>query len=84
MADLYKKRQSTIEQIGHSPGFERANDHYDELVNRMVEARWALMEMPAPNRAALLWKLDYLMEDTAYSDDAIEQPLADMRRLLGS
>lgn len=87
LADLYKKRQSAIEQIEqieHSTGFERVNSHYDELVDRMCDARWALMAMPAPHNAALLWKLEYLMEDTAYADDCVEQPIADMRRLLGA
>lgn len=59
----------------------------DELCDIESDARWALMGMPAPDRPALLWKLEYLLQGShgcldRYNIDRLQQVMADMRRLL--
>lgn len=59
----------------------------DELCDIESDARWALMGMPAPDRPALLWKLEYLFQGSGgcldpYNIDSLQQVISDMRRLL--
>lgn len=59
----------------------------DELCDIETDARWDLMKMPAPDRTALLWKLEYLFQGSGgcldpYDIDHLQQVIADMRRLL--
>lgn len=59
----------------------------DRLSDIMSDARWNLMRMPAPNRHALLWKLEYLFEGSngsldPYTLENVAQTVEDMRRLL--
>lgn len=59
----------------------------DELCDIECDARWALMRMPAPDRPALLWKLEYLLEGSngsldPYTLENVAQTVEDMRRLL--
>lgn len=59
----------------------------DELCDIECDARWALMRMPAPDRAALLWKLEYLLQGSngsldPYTLENVAQTVEDMRRLL--
>lgn len=60
----------------------------DDLCGIESDARWQLIGMPAPNRTALLWKLEYLFQGSNGSLDPynvadLAQTLADMRRILG-
>lgn len=74
----------------HDSGYEAANDRSDKLSDSESEASSALMEMPAPDLAALRWKLDYLTEEArhpegslgCYSHRFVSQTLADIARLL--
>ena len=68
-------------------GYDAANDRYDELSHRIADAEGKLMATPAPDRQALLWKLEKLLEvdhgSTApWSEEYVEQTKSDMRRLL--
>jgi hypothetical protein len=59
----------------------------DELCDIESDARWALMAMPAPDRPALLWKLEYLFQGSngtldPYTLESVAQTVEDMRRLL--
>ena len=56
----------------------------------LAAAESALMELPAPNLAALRWKLDHILEPDSGSDETpgwsmgyVRQTIADYRRLLG-
>lgn len=59
----------------------------DELCDIESDARWALMAVPAPDRPALLWKLEYLLQGSngaldPYNIEDLAQTVADCRRLL--
>lgn len=71
-------------------GFDKAEDRWEALGQRAYEAEWALMDTPAPDQPALLWKLEKLLatnEDRGsvdpWSSEAVAQTIADARRLLG-
>lgn len=60
---------------------------YDDLTDSMVEAETVLAEMPAPDVAALRWKMEHLLESggvrtPSWSLSYVKQTKADMRRLL--
>lgn len=59
----------------------------DDLCGIESDARWQLIGMPAPDRTALLWKLEYLFQGSNGSLDPynvadLAQTVADCRRLL--
>jgi hypothetical protein len=59
----------------------------DELATAQAEAERYLMAMPAPDRTALLWKLELLLKGDGESIEIwdlnfVAQTVADMRRLL--
>ena len=63
-------------------------DLADQICDIESDARWELIHMPAPDRLALLWKLEYLFEGSngsldPYGLDHLAQTIADCRRLLG-
>ncbi|WP_126173466.1 hypothetical protein [Altericroceibacterium xinjiangense] len=69
-------------------GMDEADRRAEELGDRMYDAEWALMYMPAPDRAALLRKIEKLLkvEDAStasWTAEAVAQTIADARRLLG-
>lgn len=72
-------------------GMDAADDRIDELCTADADAECELMNMPAPHRAALRWKLDRIFEPDgetletmpAWSGDFIRQTIADYQRLLG-
>lgn len=82
------ERQAQLEAIRDRLGYGEADEKADKLGDREHETRWALMDMPAPTLSALLWKLEYLLTSdeggcASWSDEAMAQTVADMRRLLG-
>lgn len=67
---------------------ETGAEQRDSLCDIENDARWEIIKMPAPNRPALLWKLEYLFQGPngsldPYSLALLEQTVADCRRLLG-
>ena len=76
-----------------SPGTHSLADRIENEAERLSDAEHAahdmLIGMPAPNRAAVRWKLDYLLGtdhdgyNSAWSESYIRQTIADYRRLLG-
>lgn len=66
-----------------------AADHSDESLDHLLDCKHKLMNTPAPDGKAAMWKLDYLLADAGdgyphgYHVDTFAQPLADLRRLLG-
>lgn len=71
-----------------SSGIDEAEWRFDRLVDTTAEARKVLLQTPAPDLAALRFKLDYLLQidalgDTSASNAAlVAQTHADMARLL--
>jgi hypothetical protein len=80
-----RREQEHDDRTGQSAAAERA----DEAADALSHAQGALMRMPAPDRTALHWKLQHLLEvdhdsTAGWSADYVEQTKADMRRLLAS
>ena len=71
-------------------GMDAAEERWEALGDRVADATWALMAIPAPDLAALRWKLDYLMQidgsdsTSCWSAASVAQTRADIGRLLGS
>lgn len=83
-------RQAT-QAADDATGYSRANDRYDELVDRTSEAADALIAIPAPHAEALQWKLHYLFGDMAsdensipcFNNEYLRPVFNDIRRLTG-
>ena len=79
-------RDATIQAIRDRYGMDALNDQSDDLGDRLAEGAEAIMATPAPDLAALRWKLDYLSGDghafAAWEEDYTRQAFADMARLL--
>lgn len=80
------ERDRQIQAIRDRYDMDRLDDLSDDLGERKCVAWEALMSMPAPDLAALRWKLDHLTDGgtgwPAYSDDYTEQLRADIACLL--
>lgn len=79
--------QAYRDQLDHARSFTKLRyyeEQADAATERLGDARDALLEMPAPHAKALLFKLEYFMEDTVYTEDFVAPTIADMRRLLGA
>ena len=72
-------------------GFAQLNHTIDDWGDRVAEAAEAVLAMPAPDREALLWKLEYLFgrdldkgacSTDCWSAEFFAQTMADIRRLL--
>jgi hypothetical protein len=64
------------------------DDGTDDAIDRAGVLIQELMDMPAPNAAAVRWKLDYIFSDgeestASFRKDFLHQMFADYRRFLG-
>jgi hypothetical protein len=66
------------------------DDEFDRLVDVASDLECAVMETPAPDLAALRWKLDRLLEPDdpdastpCWNKDYVRQTIEDYQRLLG-
>lgn len=73
-----------------SPMRAKAEDEAEALVEAFSDTERALLDMPAPDGAALRWKLDRILDGgingpwtESYARDFIRQTVVDYRRLLG-
>lgn len=72
-------------EIEATPSGGMPEDEYDRLVSLGGDLGVALMSMPAPNSAALIWKLDNVVANgNWYAADDLRQTIADYRRMLGN
>ncbi|MCD2325011.1 hypothetical protein LQ953_13385 [Sphingomonas sp. IC-56] len=86
-----RDRDAAIERINEHHQCDALSAHADRLDDIAYRLRWKLMVMPAPDAAAALWKLDYLVSDdgcgsmSAWSvkDPGVSAAIADVRRHLG-
>jgi hypothetical protein len=72
-------------------GYSAANDRLDAAANAYSDTTSKLLEMPAPDGEALLWKLDYLFGDTVEGDyspgwsaSIMQTVMTDAQRLLSA
>ena len=90
VASAADKRDAEIEAISQRMGYDQAEEEWDALGSRVSDAEDALLALPAPDAAALRWKLDRLTVDVrehagslpAWSSEYLSQTLADIARLL--
>lgn len=73
-----------LEAIDRVPG----PDDDDSLIDEAGDLITKIMAMPAPDAAALQWKLDYLLNDGgestgSYIAEFVAQTVADYHRFLG-
>lgn len=78
------KRDRKVRQLNARLGMDEVEAMSEALGQRAYEAKWALMELPAPDGAALLWKLGVLLDadSIAWEEKAVSPAMADARRLL--
>lgn len=86
---FWQERDNFIAEHGSAHRVpEGINDRHDELWSLVGDAKEEVMKTPAPDQAALRYKLDYLLEDdgtesvSAWSMDYAAQTLADIARFL--
>lgn len=83
LAAAADERQALIGAIDAETGYSKAEQEHDSAVDKMCEARDALIAMPAPDGEALLWKLDWLFfTDHVWNEDFVAPAIADARRML--
>jgi hypothetical protein len=86
LAAAEDKRDAQIEALDAELGYSKANDAHDTALDKMVEARDRLIEMPAPDGEALLWKLDWLLfsDGAIWQKEYVAQTAKDACRMLGN
>lgn len=86
MADAADRRDAELERISEKLGYTFAANRMDELADSYCDARVGLMNTPAPDLAALRWKLDQFRDDdgdlVAWTADIAAQTFDDIARLL--
>ena len=83
------ERDAQIKAISDRLGYDEAEERWAALGEAACDAEWAVMNTPAPDLPELLWKLEKLLEvetdgcTASWASHAVEQTMADARRLLG-
>jgi hypothetical protein len=79
-------RKEAIEQNDQRLGYSKAHAHYDALSAALSAAEAALLNMPAPDGEALLWKVNrlYAEGEGIWAAGFESQTHADLRRLLSN
>ena len=90
--DSVQAYRDALAAHNHETGMDAADEQMEALAAREAELERGAMQMPAPDRAALLWKLEILLKPDEDDEDGAlssyrfsyySQTVADMRRLLG-
>lgn len=82
------KRDTEIDAISGQLGYDAASERYEALGEALYGTEDALMETPAPDLAALRWKLAKVIDSdgtnaiSAWSAEYVAQTIADIARLL--
>lgn len=86
VSDRYWVRSTQLSE----PLAARARSRSSDLSERAHEMRWELLQMPAPDAQAALWKFDYMMAPDEGETPAwnlahanVSATFADIRRCLG-
>ncbi len=84
------KRDRQVRIVRAHFGMDEAEEKWEALGQRAYEAEWALMNTPAPDALALLWKLEKLLaadpngSTDSWAEHAVKQTMSDARRLLST
>lgn len=86
VAEAADKRDQQVQSIRDSYNMDALDDRAEEIGNRLADAAETLMAMPAPDLAALRWKIDYLTDGNqrwdGWDGDYAKATLADIIRLM--
>lgn len=84
LAGAADRRDAEVDAIRARFGMDEAEAKWEALGERVSDAKWELMALPAPDGPALLWKLNVLLEEHAvtWAPKAIAPTMADAHRLL--
>jgi hypothetical protein len=90
LVDAANARDAAIQRIRDRYGMDDLDDQSDARGDAMGEAHIALMSTPAPDLAALRWKLDHITEEArakdgslgCYGHNYVAQLFDDIERLL--
>jgi hypothetical protein len=77
-----EKRKALLEANPAYSVPKHINDHRERICDEFTDIAAELMATPAPDLAALRWKLDWTA-DAEYTDEFLAQMRADMDRLMG-
>ena len=85
-------REQQIQAVRDRYGMDAADERAEELGDLLAEAGTVLMDTPAPDLAALRWKLDHITGEAkredgslaSYTSSYMRQTLDDIARLLPS
>ena len=89
--DFWRRRAEVVGRYPQMDAFDTMAREQDRLNEIETLRKWELMATPAPDRAALLWKLDQAFEPDddsdsdvpGYSKTDLRQTFAEYRRFLG-
>jgi len=80
--DSVRRYRQRMDEAERQSGYAAAEDLEERLQDQLSAATSSLITMPAPDVPALLWKMEYLLDGSAWSEEFLHQTLADARRLL--
>ena len=82
--DAADARDVLIATIDNRIGWTRAGQHYDKLSDGIADAEKVLLNLPAPDGDAVLWKVNRLYEPGSgmWADGVEDQTIADLNRFL--
>ena len=86
LVDAADARDAQLAAIDKRLGRSAANDHYDRLSGAIGDAEEVLLNIPAPDGEALLWKVKrlYAEGEGVWEAGYEAQTHADLRRILSS
>ena len=79
------ERDAEIQRIDQQLGYSETYDRYEAAAEALCDAQQALHDLPSPDSAALLWKLEDTWlgdEEASYLKSRVSMILTDARRLL--
>lgn len=90
LVDAADARDAVIQSIRDRYGMDDLDDRSDAIGDALADAQSALMDLPAPDLAALRWKLDHVTAGArrpdgsldCYSAAYVSQMVDDMQRLM--
>ena len=86
LVDAADARDAQLKAIDERFGWRAANSHYDALSEAICDAEQVLLQLPAPDGEALLWKVNrlYAPGEGIWEPGHEDQTHADLRRFLSN
>jgi hypothetical protein len=84
LLEAVERREAEFRAIDKRMGRSALNDKYEALRDKACEFEMELLNMPAPDGEALMWKVDnlYTPGDGIWGEGVEDQTYADLRRFL--